>query len=125
MTQPRHSCGLGHLIKHTEFPQDVIQEVCSFALNEQHDTEMFKVSKDKQALEFIQKTLGTRICAKRKARELSNVLATMRKAVAKKLRPLPALCIRKTVQEKKPQTNKQTKQQNPTSVKVELKYTTQ
>uniref|UniRef100_A0A4W2DZ25 Large ribosomal subunit protein eL36 n=1 Tax=Bos indicus x Bos taurus TaxID=30522 RepID=A0A4W2DZ25_BOBOX len=88
MTQPRHSCGLGHLIKHTtEFSQDVIQEVFSFALNEQHATEQFKVSKDKQALKFIQKMLGTHICAKRKARELSNVLATTREAVAKGLSP--------------------------------------
>lgn len=114
MTQPRHSCGLGHLIKHTtKFSQDAIQEVLSSALNEQHGTEQFKVSKDKQALKFIQKMLGTHICAKRKARELSNVLATTREAVAKRLSPLPALCIIKTSQEK---TN---------STKVEPKYTAQ
>ena len=114
MTQPRHSCGLGHLIKHiTKFSQDVIQEVCSFALNEQHATELFKVSKDKQALKFIQKMLGTHICAKRKAKELSNVLATTREAVAKRLSPLPALCIIKTLQEEK------------NSTKVEPKYTAQ
>ena len=43
-----------------------------------------KVSKDKRALKFIKKRVGTHIRAKRKREELSNVLAAMRKAAAKK-----------------------------------------
>ncbi|KAL1786824.1 60S ribosomal protein L36 [Sigmodon hispidus] len=46
--------------------------------------ELLKVSKDKCALKFIKKRVGTHIRAKRKREELSNVLAAMRKAVAKK-----------------------------------------
>uniref|UniRef100_A0A8C6BAJ5 Large ribosomal subunit protein eL36 n=1 Tax=Monodon monoceros TaxID=40151 RepID=A0A8C6BAJ5_MONMO len=46
--------------------------------------ELLKVSKDKRALKFIKKRVGTHIRAKRKREKLSNVLATMRKAAAKK-----------------------------------------
>jgi large subunit ribosomal protein L36e len=46
--------------------------------------ELLKVSKDKRALKFIKKSVDTHIRAKRKWEELSNVLAAMRKAAAKK-----------------------------------------
>jgi large subunit ribosomal protein L36e len=46
--------------------------------------ELLKVSKDKRALKFIKKRVGTHIPAKRKQEELSNMLAAMRKAEAKK-----------------------------------------
>ena len=41
-----------------------------------------RVSKNKQALKFIQKRVGTYICAKRKKEELRSVLPAMRKAAA-------------------------------------------
>ena len=44
----------------------MIQEVHSSAFNDQRAMDLLKVSKDTQALKFIQKTLGTHICAKRK-----------------------------------------------------------
>ncbi|KAK7833589.1 hypothetical protein U0070_020610 [Myodes glareolus] len=68
VSQPRHSRQRGRLTKHTKFVRDMIREV----------------SKDKRALKFIKKRVGTHIRAKRKREELSNVLATMRKAAAKK-----------------------------------------
>jgi large subunit ribosomal protein L36e len=43
-----------------------------------------KVSKHKQALRFIKKRVGLHTCAKRKLEELSNTLATKRKAAAEK-----------------------------------------
>ena len=46
--------------------------------------EILKVSKDKHALKFIKKRVGMHICVKRKQEELSNVLAAMRKAGAKR-----------------------------------------
>ncbi|XP_036276211.1 60S ribosomal protein L36-like [Pipistrellus kuhlii] len=46
--------------------------------------ELLKVSKDERALKFIKKRVGTHIHTKRKRGELSNVLAAMRKATAKK-----------------------------------------
>uniref|UniRef100_A0A672SN18 60S ribosomal protein L36 n=1 Tax=Sinocyclocheilus grahami TaxID=75366 RepID=A0A672SN18_SINGR len=73
-----------HLTKHTKFVRDMIREVCGFAPYERRAMELLKVSKDKRALKFIKKRVGTHIRAKRKREELSNILAAMRKAAAKK-----------------------------------------
>nr|XP_009934058.1 PREDICTED: 60S ribosomal protein L36 [Opisthocomus hoazin] len=75
---------VGRLTKHTKFVRDMIREVCGFAPYERRAMELLKVSKDKRALKFIKKRVGTHIRAKRKREELSNVLAAMRKAAAKK-----------------------------------------
>ncbi|XP_010620614.1 60S ribosomal protein L36 [Fukomys damarensis] len=80
----RHSRCCGCLTKHTKFVWDMIWEVCGFTCYEWRAMELLKVSKDKRALEFIKKRVGTHVRAKRKCEELSNVLATMRKAAAKK-----------------------------------------
>ncbi|XP_006893319.1 PREDICTED: 60S ribosomal protein L36-like [Elephantulus edwardii] len=74
----------GRLTKHTKFVRDMIWEVCGFAPYERRAMELLKVSKDKQALKFIKKRVGTNIHAKRKREELSNILAAMRKVAAKK-----------------------------------------
>ncbi|MEJ1269832.1 putative gene 8973 [Cricetulus griseus] len=107
---PRGECR--RLTKHTKFVRDMIREVCGFAPYERRAMELLKVSKDKRALKFIKKRVGrepglgrragagaaragpgmtrdsaqvgTHIRAKRKREELSNVLAAMRKAAAKK-----------------------------------------
>lgn len=51
---------------------------------EQRAMGLLKVSKDKWALRFIKKRVGTNTHAKGKQEEVSNVLAAMRKAAAKK-----------------------------------------
>ncbi|XP_036024968.1 60S ribosomal protein L36-like [Onychomys torridus] len=79
VSKPRHCWRCRRLTKHTKFVRDMILEVCGFA-----PMELLKVSKDKRALKFIKKRVGTHIRAKRKREELSNVLASMWKAVAKK-----------------------------------------
>ncbi|XP_036110244.1 60S ribosomal protein L36-like [Molossus molossus] len=85
VSKPRHSRRRrGCLTKHTKFVRDMIREVCGFAPCERRAMELLKVSKDKRALKFIKKRVGTHIRAKRKREELSNVLAAMRKAAAKK-----------------------------------------
>ncbi|KAM7125188.1 large ribosomal subunit protein eL36-like [Molossus nigricans] len=81
VSKPRHSRRRGRL---TKFVRDMSQEVCGFAPYEQHAMGLLKVSKDKRALKFIKKRVGTHIRAKRKREELSNVLAAMRKAAAKR-----------------------------------------
>ncbi|XP_051893530.1 60S ribosomal protein L36 [Pristis pectinata] len=80
---PRQSRRRGRLTKHTKFVRDLIREVCGFAPYEKRAMELLKVSKDKRALKFIKKRVGTHIRAKRKREELSNVLAAMRKASSK------------------------------------------
>lgn len=82
VSKPRHSRRRGRLTKHTKFVRDMIREVCGFAPYERRAMELLKVSKDKRALKFIKKRVGTHIRAKRKREELSNVLAAMRKAAA-------------------------------------------
>ncbi|PWA16121.1 hypothetical protein CCH79_00016843, partial [Gambusia affinis] len=84
VTASKHSRRRGRLTKHSKFIRDTIREVCGFAPYERRAMELLKVSKDKRALKFIKKRIGTHIRAKRKREELSNVLAAMRKAAAKK-----------------------------------------
>lgn len=60
------------------------REVCSSVPTEQCAMGLLKVSKDKWALRFIKKRVGTNTHAKGKQEEVSNVLAAMRKAAAKK-----------------------------------------
>ena len=61
-----------------------VRDVCGFAPDEGRPVELFKISKDKSALSFIKKRVGTHIPAKRTNEELSNVPATMWKVVVKK-----------------------------------------
>ncbi|XP_052585457.1 60S ribosomal protein L36-like [Peromyscus californicus insignis] len=89
VSKPGYSQCHRRLTKHTKFVRDMIQEVCGFIPHELHAMELLKVSKDKPVLKFIKKRVGTHIHAKRKQEELSNVLAAMRKAVAKKDRCPP------------------------------------
>ncbi|XP_074076778.1 large ribosomal subunit protein eL36-like [Macrotis lagotis] len=83
VAKPQH-CRRGRLTKHIRFVRDMIRGVCGFAPYEGRAMELLKVSKHKGALKFIKKRVGTHIRAKRKREELSNVLAAMRKAAAKK-----------------------------------------
>nr|XP_020825434.1 60S ribosomal protein L36-like [Phascolarctos cinereus] len=84
VSKPRYCCHHGRLTKHTKFVRDMIREVCGFAPYERWAMELLKVSKDKKALKFIRKRVGTHIWAKRKREELSNFLPAMRKAAAEK-----------------------------------------
>nr|ABR23500.1 ribosomal protein L36 [Ornithodoros parkeri] len=70
--------------KHTKFVRDIVREVCGFAPFERRAMELLKVSRDKRALKFIKKRLGTHLRGKRKRDELSNVLVAQRKAAAHK-----------------------------------------
>lgn len=71
VSKPRHSL---RLTKHTNFVQDVTREVCRFTPREQRTSELLKVSKDKRALKFIKRRVGTHIHATRKPEEPSNML---------------------------------------------------
>ncbi|KNC23573.1 60S ribosomal protein L36 [Lucilia cuprina] len=66
--------------RHTKFMRDLVREVVGHAPYEKRTMELLKVSKDKRALKFLKRRLGTHIRAKRKREELSNILTQMRKA---------------------------------------------
>ncbi|KAB0797057.1 hypothetical protein PPYR_11118 [Photinus pyralis] len=68
--------------KHTKFIRDLVREVLGYAPYEKRAMELLKVSKDKRALKFLKRRLGTHIRAKRKREELSNILTQLRKAQA-------------------------------------------
>lgn len=68
--------------KHTKFVRDLTREVVGHAPYEKRAMELLKVSKDKRALKFLKRRLGTHVRAKRKREELSNILTQMRKAQA-------------------------------------------
>ncbi|XP_066250717.1 large ribosomal subunit protein eL36 [Euwallacea similis] len=72
----------GVMTNHTKFVRDLIREVVGHAPYEKRAMELLKVSKDKRALKFLKRRLGTHIRAKRKREELSNILTQMRKAAA-------------------------------------------
>ncbi|KAG8180013.1 hypothetical protein JTE90_020968 [Oedothorax gibbosus] len=84
VSKPRPSRRKGKLTKHTKFVRDIVREVCGFAPYEKRAIELLRISKDKRALKFCKKRLGTHLRAKRKREELSNVLVAQRKAAALK-----------------------------------------
>nr|CAH0107033.1 unnamed protein product [Daphnia galeata] len=82
--KPRPSRRKGKLTKHTKFIRDIVKEVAGHAPYEKRAMELLKISKDKRALKFLKRRLGTHLRAKRKREELGNVLTQMRKAQAAK-----------------------------------------
>ncbi|XP_019624344.1 PREDICTED: 60S ribosomal protein L36-like [Branchiostoma belcheri] len=78
--KPRPSRRKGKLTKHVKFVRDLVREVTGFAPYERRTMELLKVSKDKRALKFLKKRVGTLQRAKRKREEMQNVIAAQRKA---------------------------------------------
>ncbi|XP_002738739.1 large ribosomal subunit protein eL36-like [Saccoglossus kowalevskii] len=69
--------------KHVKFVRDIVREVCGFSPYERRAMELLKVNKDKRALKFVKKRLGTHKRGKRKREEMVNVLTAQRKAAQK------------------------------------------
>merc|ERR1719347_1690542 len=80
--KPKPSSRKGTNTKHNKFIRDIVREVMVFAPYEKRTIELLKVSKDKRALKFLKKRLGTHIRAKRKREEMQSVMAQQRKAAA-------------------------------------------
>ncbi|XP_048382714.1 large ribosomal subunit protein eL36-like [Stegostoma tigrinum] len=83
-TGPRKCHSRGYQTKHTKFVRDLIPEDCGFPPYKRCALEFLKASKDKRALKFINKRVGSHVHVKRKREEFSNVLVVMRKAAARK-----------------------------------------
>lgn len=63
--------------------RELVREVTGFSPYEKRAMELLKISKDKKALKFIKKRLGSHIRAKAKRDEMQNVLTQLRKAAHK------------------------------------------
>ncbi|XP_052702254.1 60S ribosomal protein L36-like isoform X1 [Crassostrea angulata] len=70
----------GALTKHARFVRDLVREITGFAPYERRMQELLRIQKDKRALKFAKRRLGSHIRAKRKREEMQAVLQKMRKA---------------------------------------------
>merc|ERR1712098_40564 len=76
----RPTRGKGAATKHAKFVRELVRELVGFAPFERRCQELLKISKDKRALKFCKKRLGTHIRGKRKREEMQAMLQKMRKA---------------------------------------------
>ncbi|KRZ72715.1 60S ribosomal protein L36, partial [Trichinella papuae] len=72
----------GKLHKSVKFVRDLIREVCGFAPYERRAMELLRISKDKKALKYLKRRIGSHRRAKSKRDEMQGVLIAMRKAQA-------------------------------------------
>jgi len=70
----------GTQTKHAKFVRDIVREVCGFAPYERRAMELLKISKDKRALKFCKKRLGTHLRGKTKREEMAATIQKQRKA---------------------------------------------
>ncbi|XP_065912060.1 large ribosomal subunit protein eL36-like [Dysidea avara] len=66
--------------KRVKFVRDIIKEVVGLAPYEKRIIELLKIGKEKRALKFAKKRLGTHRRGKRKREEMKATLMAMRKA---------------------------------------------
>ncbi|KAA8499503.1 60S ribosomal protein L36-1 [Porphyridium purpureum] len=71
---PKVSHRKGALGKRTQFVRSLIREVVGFAPYEKRIIELLRIGKDKRALKFAKKRLGTHLRAKRKREEMGDAL---------------------------------------------------
>merc|ERR1711997_741037 len=70
-TQSRNK---GMKTKKSAFVHDVIREVVGYTAYERRCIELLRISKDKRALKFCKKRLGSHTAAKRKREEMQSVI---------------------------------------------------
>ncbi|GJQ14995.1 hypothetical protein GpartN1_g6786.t1 [Galdieria partita] len=70
----RPTKGKGRVKKRAKFVREIIREVCGFAPYEKRIIELLRVGKDKRALKYAKKRLGTHVRAKKKRDEMATAL---------------------------------------------------
>merc|ERR1719420_510984 len=70
----------GKQSKRVKFIREVVREVAGFAPYEKRCMELLRISKDKRALKFCKKKLGTHKAAKAKREEMANVIQAQKRA---------------------------------------------
>merc|ERR1711979_170513 len=69
VSKPKPARRKGRLTKHSKFIRDLVREVVGFAPYERRAIELLRVSRDKRALKFVKKRLGTHKRGKRKEKK--------------------------------------------------------
>merc|ERR1712008_495600 len=82
--KPKPSRRKGTQTKHVKFIGDIVREVSGFAPYERRAIQLLRISKDKRALKFCKKRLGSHIREKKKREEMQSVIQNQRKAAAHK-----------------------------------------
>ncbi|XP_068693858.1 large ribosomal subunit protein eL36-like [Montipora capricornis] len=77
--KPRPSRRKGQSNKRVKFIRDLVREVVGFAPYEKRCMELLRIGKDKRALKFVKKRLGTHVRGKRKREEMAGVINAMKK----------------------------------------------
>ena len=72
----------GRLTRHNKLVRDVIREVSGVTPYEKRTMELLRISRDKRALKFLKRRLGTAKRGKRKREEMQSMIQQMRKAAA-------------------------------------------
>ncbi|KAL5004437.1 hypothetical protein ScPMuIL_017893 [Solemya velum] len=78
--KPRPARRMGTQTKHARFIRDLVREVVGFSPYEKRIQELLRISKDKRALKFAKKRLGSHIQAKKKREEMQAMIQKIRKA---------------------------------------------
>merc|ERR1712088_926223 len=76
----RQSRNKGKLTKKSVFVKEIMREVAGFAGYEKRCIELLRISKDKRALKFCKKRLGSHTAAKRKREEMQSVIQAQKRA---------------------------------------------
>ncbi|VDM24856.1 unnamed protein product [Toxocara canis] len=69
----------GRLSKRNKIVRELVREVTGMAPYERRAMELLRISKDKKALKFLKKRIGSHVRAKRKRDEVQAILTNMRK----------------------------------------------
>ncbi|CAG5095379.1 Oidioi.mRNA.OKI2018_I69.XSR.g14161.t1.cds [Oikopleura dioica] len=77
---PRQNRKKGTNTAKNVFVREVVREVMGLSPYERRGIELLRISKDKRCLRFLKKRLGAHVRAKRKREELSDIIASQRKA---------------------------------------------
>ncbi|KAM3722613.1 60S ribosomal protein [Dirofilaria immitis] len=69
----------GRITKRSKIVRELIREVAGFAPYERRTMELLRISKDKKALKFLKRRIGSHVRAKRKRDEIQAILMNLRK----------------------------------------------
>ncbi|KJH47812.1 ribosomal protein L36e [Dictyocaulus viviparus] len=77
--KPRQNRRIGACSKKSKIVRELVREIAGFAPYERRVLELLRISRDKRALKFLKKRIGTHLRAKKKREDLQNIIVAQRK----------------------------------------------